>query len=69
MGLRPSLGAGLRAEIPVEGVFRWDSLEGLTSRDVVLFPTTTQLALISPDFCSRCTFFEARGGVVWSCDM
>lgn len=68
IGLRPCFSTGFRANAAVEGTFRWDSLDGLFSRDEM--PSTmTQLALISPAPFSRCILLLGRVGVVWSCDM
>lgn len=64
IGLLPSLGIALRAEVFDGGNFRLDSREGLASREIGVL-TSTQLALISsPIPFSRCIFFAARGGVV-----
>ena len=62
IGLLPSLGTGLRAEVFDAVIFRLDSLEGLVSR-----VTMTQLALMSPPIpFSRRIFLAARGGVAGS---
>lgn len=60
IGLLPSLGVDLRAEVFEGGIFRLDSRGGLVSRE-----TNTQLALVSShDRFSRLVFFAARGDVV-----
>lgn len=79
IGLRPPLPCDGRALVAVErrpgllplvdGTFRADIRDGLDSRDGGEFATMIQLERMSPSPFSRCTFFDGRDGLGWSCDM
>ena len=77
MGLRPPVpSAGRpfdanprRPGLLADGTFRTDTRDGLDSRDVGVLATMIQLERMSPSPFWRCTFFDGRDGLTWSCDM
>lgn len=79
IGLRPPLLCDARALVAVErgpgllalvdGTFRADIRDGLDSRDGGELATMIQLERMLPSPLSRCTFFDGRNGLVWSCDI